>query len=469
MRNPLPFLLVAILGLVQALSSTGNRLLVVLEEQSAKASFSQFWADLEARGYKISFESPKNERLSLFKLGERSYDHLLLTPPKSKGYGPALMPKILLDFINGGGNILLALSANSPTPAAISSLLLELDIHLSPDRSSIVVDHFNHDISTAAEKHDVLLVPRPEALRPDVKNYFGGDGVVAVPRAVGQTLGNDSPLLAPILTAPETAYSYNPKEESENIEDPFATGGQLALITAMQARNSARFTVLGSLEILENQWFEASVKTLDGKSKKTVNREFAKQLSAWTFKETGLLKVGNVDHYEISGLSRKGGNASQVGYLNPAIYRIKNEVAFSIEISEYELDHYIPFTVPPGDALQLEFTMLSPYQRLPLLPTTQTPNSTIFSTSFTVPDQHGIFTFKVNYKRPFLSYLEEKRTVTVRHFAHDEWPRSWAITGGWPWIAGLWSVVTAFLAFVALWLYSEPPKDGSSIKFLGGK
>ncbi len=37
------------------------------------------------RGYTISFESPKDERLSLFKLGERSYDHLLLTPPKSKG------------------------------------------------------------------------------------------------------------------------------------------------------------------------------------------------------------------------------------------------------------------------------------------------------------------------------------------------------------------------------------------------
>ncbi len=155
-----------------------------------------------------------------------------------------------------------------------------------------------------------------------------------MPRAVGQTLGNDSPLLAPILTAPETAYSYNPKEESESIEDPFATGGQLALITAMQARNSARFTVLGSLEILEDIWFDASVKGIDGKSEKTVNRDFAKQLSAWTFKETGVLRVGKVDHYQISGLSRKGENASQVGYLNPAIYRIKNEVVSSFQFHD---------------------------------------------------------------------------------------------------------------------------------------
>jgi oligosaccharyltransferase complex subunit beta len=138
-------------------------------------------------------------------------------------------------------------------------------------------------------------------------------------------------------------------------------------------------------------------------------------------------------------------------------------------VSEYELNHFAPFTIPSTDALQLEFTMLSAYQRLPLVPTSQTANSTIFSTSFTVPDQHGIFAFKVNYKRPFLTNLEEKRIVTVRHFAHDEWPRSWAITGGWPWIAGLWSVVAAFLAFVALWLYCEPPKQGDIKKLSGAK
>lgn len=37
------------------------------------------------RGFKISFESPKNEKLALFEHGERAYDHLILLPPKSKG------------------------------------------------------------------------------------------------------------------------------------------------------------------------------------------------------------------------------------------------------------------------------------------------------------------------------------------------------------------------------------------------
>lgn len=132
---------------------------------------------------------------------------------------------------------------------------------------------------------------------------------------------------------------------------------------------------------------------------------------------------------------------------------------FSIELSEYEIDHLAPYTPPAGDAVQLEFTMLSPFHRLTLEPTGQTANSTIFSTTFKLPDQHGIFNFIVNYKRPFLTNVYEKRTVTVRHFAHNEWPRSFVITGAYPWIGGISVTVVGWLAFVALWLWSKPAED----------
>lgn len=100
--------------------------------------------------------------------------------------------------------------------------------------------------------------------------------------------------------------------------------------------------------------------------------------------------------------------------------------------------------------------MLSPFHRLALLPVSSTSDSTIYRTNFTLPDQHGIFAFKVNYKRPFFTNIEEKREVTVRHFAHDEWPRSWTISGAWPWIGGIWITIAGWLAFVAIWLWSEP-------------
>lgn len=370
-------------------------------------------------------------------------------------------------------------------PSAISSLLLELDIHLPPDRTSLVVDHFHYDEISAKEKHDVLVLPRPPPLRSDVRDYFGGSGVIAFPKAVAQELGSSSPLLTPILSAPETAYSYNPKEEAETVEDPFAVGGQISLVSSMQARNSARFTVLSSVEALQDAWFDRTVQALGGRAVKTSNRVFAKHLTAWTFMETGVLKVGKVEHYLSTGSESESGNDSvaQMGYLNPKIYRIKNDVVglescdylqsgvltrhiqtFNIELSEYTYDHLSPFKVSPEDKLQMEFTMLSPFHRLDLQPISTTPNSTVFSTSLRLPDQHGIFAFRVNYKRPFLTNIDVKREVTVRHFAHDEWPRSWMISAGWVWIAGIWVTVAGWVAFVALWLWSEPAYERSQGK-----
>ncbi|KAL9031585.1 MAG: hypothetical protein Q9196_000387 [Gyalolechia fulgens] len=476
-------LFLALLCLARALSSSGNRLLVVSEPTAEKEKYSKFWGDLESRGYKLSFRSPKDDKLSLFQHGERAFDHIILLPTNSKGLGPSLTPKLLLQFINTNGNILLTLSAESPVPSAISSLLLELDIHLPPDRTSLVTDHFNYDTVSASEKHDVLVIPQPSPLRKDVKNFFDVNGDIAFPRVVAQELGASSPLLIPIIRAPDTAYSFNPKEETETIENPFAVGSQVTLVSAMQARNSARFTVLGSAEALENSWFDANVKVQGAKELKPSNREFAKCLSAWTFMETGVLKVGRVEHHlsSISESRSSNDSAAQLDLLNPKIYRIKNDVVsglayrpicstskltrfaqtFNIELSEYLFDHDAPFAPAHEDTVQLEFTMLSPFHRLNLQPVSKTMNSTIFSKTFRLPDQHGIFAFRVNYKRPFLTNIDVKREVTVRHFAHDEWPRSWMISAGWVWIAGIWITVAGWVAFVALWLWSEPAYEQS--------
>lgn len=262
----------------------------------------------------------------MFRHGEKAFDHLLILPSRLKALGPSLTPAQLLDFMKNDGNIMLGLSAEVATPTSLISLLLELDISLPTDRSAVVVDHFNHDSASSAEAHDVLLVPPPKAIRPDVVNYFAGENPLALPHTVGQTLGSASALLAPILIAPSTAYPHSPKnDDGEAMEDIFATGSQLSLVSAMQARNSARFTVLGSAEMLEDQWFDASVRTAAGAESSTGNQKFASQLSGWAFKELGVLRVGQVQHYLNEPSS---GNGTFLGSpeLNPKIYRIKNDV-----------------------------------------------------------------------------------------------------------------------------------------------
>lgn len=230
--------------------------------------------------------------------------------------------------MNANGNVLVTLSSGIATPNSLVSLLAELDIQLPADRTGLVVDHFNYDASSAAEAHDVLLLPPPSPVRSDVKNFFGAgagkDEVLAFPRGVGAALGA-SELLTPILRAPRTAYSYNPKEQAEVVDDLFGAGEQLALVSAFQARNSARFTLVGSAEMLQDKWFDAEASKVGGKkAAKTFNREFAKRVSGWTFNEIGVLRVNWIEHH----LDEE----AAVNESNPSIYRIKNNVVSTADV-----------------------------------------------------------------------------------------------------------------------------------------
>lgn len=209
------------------------------------------------------------------------------------------------------------MTSSLTTPTSIVALLSELDITLPSERTGTVVDHFNYDTVSAAEKHDVLVLDAPLNVRPGLKKFLEMPGsVLSVPHAVGHTLGSGQ-LLTPILRAPPTAYSYNPKDQADVLEsdDLFAAGQQLALVSAAQARNSARVTVLGSAEMLQDKVLDAKVAKVNGKKVRPDNREFAKRLAGWTFQELGVLRVNEIVHHE-----------HWDNETNPEIYRIKNDV-----------------------------------------------------------------------------------------------------------------------------------------------
>lgn len=219
----------------------------------------------------------------------------------------------------------MTLSSETSAASSLVSLLAELDIALPSDRTGLVVDHFNHDVTSAADAHDVVLLPVPRPVRPDVADLFASgapaDTLLAFPRGAGVTLGA-GPLLTPIVRAPPTAYIYNPKEQAEAVDadELFGAGAQLALVAGAQARNSARLTVVGSAEMLSDKWFDAKVKKAGEKKEvSTYNREFAKRVAGWTFQEIGVLRVNWVEHR----LNEAGAGANVT---NPEMYRIKNDV-----------------------------------------------------------------------------------------------------------------------------------------------
>lgn len=139
---------------------------------------------------------------------------------------------------------------------------------------------------------------------------------------------------------------------------------------------------------------------------------------------------------------------------------------YSISVSEWVWDRWWNFKVPEEDELQLEFSRLSPFHRLQLKSSKRASTETegIYRVTFTVPDQHGIFNFVVNYKRPFLTNIEEKHSVTVRHMAHDEYPYSYDIPAAWPYLTSIGVTCAGWLVFVALWMFNKPARQATEAK-----
>ncbi len=52
-----------------------------------------------ARGFDINYETPRSEKLSLFDLGERKYDHLIFLPTKVKGTAQHASSPLAVSFV----------------------------------------------------------------------------------------------------------------------------------------------------------------------------------------------------------------------------------------------------------------------------------------------------------------------------------------------------------------------------------
>lgn len=116
---------------------------------------------------------------------------------------------------------------------------------------------------------------------------------------------------------------------------------------------------------------------------------------------------------------------------------------YSLEIASSE-----PYQ---ADDLQLEFGMLDPHvrTRLPATEADSTSNSTRYSTGFKVPDRHGVFTLRVDHRRPGWTRILDEIVMSVTPPRHDEYERF--IGGALPFYTGAASVSAAFLLFIFLW------------------
>ncbi|ORY93370.1 Dolichyl-diphosphooligosaccharide--protein glycosyltransferase subunit WBP1 [Syncephalastrum racemosum] len=419
MKNPVVLwalvILAAVLSTVNAKSVSGNRVLVLLDSIANKDTYSHLWQSLQDREYKITFATEEEQDASaLQRYGEFLYDHVIHFAPESKELSKhkAFGNVELVKFVRNGGNLLVATGENPSN--GVRELAGEFDIEFDAAGTRV----YNGDETTIYTSQAPMQSLESPVLYSGIALYTG-----------------KSPLLNRLLLSEPGVISAD-KPENDQSSEP------VELVAAMQTRNSARATFAGSLALFSDDLVDASFeeKRPNGsatRKRTSSNAAFVEDLTKWTFQEKGVLKILSHRHHKVNETEQ------------PKHYRIKDDMVYILEVSEYKDDKWVPFE---ADDIQLEIIMLDPYIRTTLkqVPVSPEHHYGRFTAHVKLPDVYGVFTFKVNYKRAGLTYLLAEDVVAIRPFRHNEYPRY--LSAAYPYYASVGSMIVGFLVFSAVWL-----------------
>lgn len=174
--------------------------------------------------------------------------------------GSQFTPQILVQFLNDGGNILLA---SSPTTSeSLRDFARELDIDLPP-RDTLFTDHFAYHPNSSQNHTLVVLDTENISDSRHAQNVLSEETRQRkiTYRGTAHGLGN-GPLLFPLIRGGRTSYVFDGKEDLDTVEAPYVAGSQAFLISGFQARNNARVIITSSLDIFSDEYISRLYLTL---------------------------------------------------------------------------------------------------------------------------------------------------------------------------------------------------------------
>lgn len=459
----------AVAAMATTVSATGSRVLVVCDE--SESAYAPWLATLREKGYSVTVvdNGERPAMNTLFTFGERNYDHVVLLVPQMKKLTEELAPRVLVDFIEHGGNMLVGLS--SQLSESWRDFAREFGLEF-PMRGTKLVNHVAYDAQLDRGDHAAVLVGGPRQAGFDaggfaaVPNVFSSETRASeapfVFRGIAHWVG-PNPLAFSLLTPPALAYQSDvPRIQqnengwtAENVGalDPLYESRALltgldaqtpdamaALASAVQLRDtSSRVVFVGSTDLFGAPLYNDASRPLQ--------RAVVDDISAWAFQERGVLKVLRHAHERVKSSEHdvRPDYEEEPGVAK--MYRIKDTVQYDLDLAQFADGTWVP--APQDLALQVEATMLDPYVTEEFK-AVSFQNMTRYTAHLRLPDRHGVFTLRVNWKRHGWTYVVAEDVVPVRPYNHDEYPRM--LSSSWPYLAGAFSTMVAFCAFVVLWL-----------------
>jgi len=431
----LPLVLFVSPLLSQADSSAGSSVLVVLEPALKRESFSLFFDSLEKRGYELTFRAPKDEHPKIAEHGIPAFSHVIFFTPKTKNFASDLSPQSLVSLATADQNINI-LVALSPASTPLSSLASEFSLSLPPPNTPLI-SHF----PPRPFPHTTLIIPYPETSSPLLTAGTPPILFSGVSHAIG-----DNPLIVPILNAPAESFAAESEEDrqadlvveaAEKGGEGLWAGSKMGVVTGFQTKNGARVTWVGGVSVFSDEFAKSEI----APGQQSGNVQFVKDISAWTFQETLVLRVDDATHH----------SASDALAVPKDMYTTNEHLTYTIQISAFDSKTNTWKPHSSVHDLQLEFTMLDPHIRTALKPVDGIPGA--YAVTFRAPDRHGVYKFIVDYKRKGYTSLHSSLQVSVVPPRHDGYPRF--LSAAWPYYAGAISTSAGFILFCAIYLGGE--------------
>jgi oligosaccharyltransferase complex subunit beta len=409
---------------VSGLAAADNRVLVLLENLTVKETHSIYFKSLQESGLELTYKVADDSSLHIKKYGQFLYDHIIVFSPSVEEFGGDLSAEAITEFIDEGGNILVAGSSN------IGEVLREVASEVGfevDDEGTAVIDHLNYDAKDQG-KHTLVVADPKNLVKSD--KIVGGVSSPLLYRGVGLLVDHENPLVLEILTGSSTSYSHNPDTPIK--EFPHAVGKQTVLIAGLQARNNARVIFSGSFEFFSDEFFTSKVEPVTGTAQASGNKDLALSLTKWCFKQSGVLKVDSVSH-------NKAGESKEPGH-----YTIKDDAVYTIVVKELVNGKWVGYD---GKDMQMEFVRIDPFVRITL----DNQKDGKMVGKFKVPDTYGVYQFKVNYHRVGYTRVYTTTQISVVPLRHNQYERF--IGSAYPYYASAFSMMAGVCIFSFVFLH----------------
>ena len=263
--------------------------LVVVKDDFSKYSYSRFFKSLKRRGHKLTIKASTDKSIKLTEYGESLYSNLIILSPSSKTIGE-LTYKDMLTFIDNGNNLFIGVDASYSD--LFKKIADRTGIELS---KNVVYDHMSYDMLRSGESlsNDIILLsnwPKYKAVIPSSSEV---PSAPILYEGIGMKLKKNAHLSLSLLSGNIGTYSSNKQKSNGPIDKSIgSSGNQLSLIAALQMRNNARVTFVGSLKMLSDEYFISPIQRASDQKQfdKSGNEEFMALISSWSFGERGILR-----------------------------------------------------------------------------------------------------------------------------------------------------------------------------------